>query len=64
MKNMFNKPDVLFAIRDFIRETLMGNAALGLIISTTFHFTSKATISGLDVLPAIFLSTSGVFIFL
>ncbi|KGT87929.1 hypothetical protein NG99_22485 [Erwinia typographi] len=48
MKSILDKPDVLFVIRDIIRETLMGNAALGLIISAIVHFTSKANLSVLD----------------
>lgn len=64
MRNIFNKPDVLFTIRDIIRETLMGNAALGLIISAVIHFTSKANASVLDTGFALSLSASGIFIFL
>lgn len=61
---MFNKPDMLSTIRDIIRETLMGNAALGLIISAVIHFTSKANASVLDTVFALSLSASGIFIFL
>ena len=64
MKNIFKDIGVLSIIRDIVRETLTGNAALGLIISAVFHFTSKATVSRLDIMFAVFLSASGLFIFL
>jgi|GEM_PF-3363764 hypothetical protein len=64
MKNVFNKPDLLFTIRDIIRETLMGNAILCLIISAVVYFTCKVNPSLLDFSFALFLSASGIFIFL
>lgn len=64
MKNIFRDIGVLSIVRDIVRETLTGNAALGLIISAVFHFTSKATVSKLDIIFAVFLSASGIFILL